>query len=343
MLTARQMEILKSIIYFYTNDGEAVGSKTIANNTPIQASPATIRNEMSVLEKAGYIKKPHQSSGRVPSIKGYRFYLDHLVKPEVVSKETISKISNSLSTRAREIDDLVHQSAQVLSELTNYTAIVLGPKVADSRLTDFRLVMINAYQVMAIMETNHHTIKSIVFRPSYQVSRSDIDRLSKLLNQELVGHLLTHVLSLMKEEIPLLVRRHFGDVGPLLQSVQDSLMQANQNQLHVSGKNNLFDLTDELSVDQLKALFDLLDNQEYRLSQLFYNSRPGISIKLGGELEDERFNNLSLITADYSVGNFGQGVIAILGPTYMPYSKTLGLLEGFRGELADVLLNYYIK
>lgn len=337
------MEILNSIIYFYTNNGEAVGSKTIANNTDIQASPATIRNEMSVLEKNGFIEKTHLSSGRVPSQKGFRFYFDNLVTPEVLPQDVIDKISQGLRTHLQEVDDLVYQSSQVLSELTNYTAIVLGPRLAHSRLTDFRLVMINSHQVMAIMETNNHTIKSIVFRPKHPVSRQNIDRLSQVLNQHLVGHLLSQVLTKFKEEIPFIVSRYLGDMGTILQSVENSLMQANQNQLHVSGKNNLFDLSDELSVSQLKKLFDLLENQEYRLSQLFKHSQSGIQIRLGDELKDERFNNLSLITADYSVGHFGRGVIAILGPTYMPYSKTLGLLEGFRGELANVLLNYYIK
>lgn len=343
MLTARQIVILESIIHFFTNEGEAVSSQAIANKTSIGASSATIRNEMSVLEKNGFIQKTHLSSGRIPSLKGYRFYIDHLMKPEQLSDESISHISKELSSHFQEIDDLVHQSAQVLSELTNYTAIVLGPKVQESQLTDFRLVMINSHQVMAIMETNNHTIKSIVFRPSHNVSRSEIDKLSHILNQHLVGQLLTQVLTKMQTEIPFIVRRYLGDVGPLLNSIQNSLMQANQNQLHVSGKNNLFDLTDELSMDQLRELFDLFENQDYHLSQLFNYSNQGINIRLGNELNDRRFNNLSLITADYSVGGFGNGVIAIIGPTYMPYSKTLGVIEGFRLELTDVLLNYYIN
>lgn len=343
MLTARQIVILESIIQFFTNTGEAVSSQMIVNHTDIKASSATIRNEMSVLEKQGFIQKTHLSSGRIPSIKGYRFYIDHLVKPERLSDDSISHISKELSSHFQEVDDLVHQSAEVLSELTNYTAIVFGPKVKESRLTDFRLVMINAYQVMAIMETNHQTIKSIVFRPSHNMTRGDIDRLSQLLNEQLAGELLTDVMMKMKEEIPYIVRSYIGDTGSMLHSIQNSLMQANQHQLHVSGKNNLFNFTDELSIDQLKALFDLLENQDYHLSQLFNYQQSGIDIKLGDELNDKRFNNLSLITADYTVGGFGSGVIAIIGPTYMSYSKTLGVIEGFRLELANVLLHYYIK
>lgn len=343
MLTARQVEILESIIHFFTKTGVEVSSNMIAKQTNVGASSATIRNEMSKLEKDGYIQKTHLSSGRVPSLKGYRFYIDHILKPEQLSVDSISHISHELSTHFQEIDDLIQQSAQVLSELTSYTAIVLGPKVQQSRLTDFRLVMINEYQVMAIMETNNRTIKSIVFRPSYHVTRSDIDKLSQILNHDLVGELLPQVYKIMQDEIPFIVRQYMGDVGPLLKSVNDSLKQANHHQMHVSGKNNLFNLTDELSIDQLRELFDLLENQEHHLSKLFGETDKGIQVRLGNELNDNRFENLSLITADYRVAGYGDGVIAIIGPTYMPYSKTLGVVEGFRSELANVLLNYYIN
>ncbi len=342
MLTARQISILENIIHFFANTGEAVGSQTIAQQTDIEASPATIRNEMKLLEEKGFIQKNHLSSGRVPSMQGYRFYLDHIMQPEQPPQDSIARIAQELSKQFQELDDIVNQSAQILSDLTNYTAIVLGPKALESRLTDLKLVKVNANQVMAIVETDGQTIKSSVFRVGGRVSRSLIDRLSDLLKQELQGLLLSQVHDKLDREIPFLVRRSLGDISSLLSPVINSIEQADQNQVHISGKNKLFNFTEDLGIDQIKGLFDLFEDHEHDLSRLVNLADQGVNIRIGEELNDERFNNLSLITVDYSVGNIGSGLIAILGPTNMPYSKTLGVIEGFKIELVEALLNYYI-
>jgi len=343
MLTARQLLILETIIHFYTTDGEAVGSKKIAELTDIGASSATIRNEMSVLEKIHFIQKTHFSSGRIPSLTGYRFYVDHLMQPKRLSSGQLEKISNELSNQVKQIDDIINQSAKILSDLTNYTAIVLGPQAKDSWLTGFRLVTLNENQVMAILQTDKNTVESMVFKTPNQVSASDIQKITRIFNEHLVGDTLIEVYKKLQSDIPLLVNKYANNANDILISIESALNKIQENQVRVSGKTNIFDFSENMNVEQIKSLFDLLDNENANLNYLMKYINEDIYIKIGDELNDVLFQDLSLVTANYKVGGFGTGIIAIIGPTSMPYSKTLGVMESFRGELGKAILKYYLE
>jgi len=343
MLTARQLLILETIIHFYTTDEEAVGSKKIAELTNIDASPATIRNEMSVLKKNGFIQKTHFSSGRIPSLIGYRFYVDHLMQPKRLSRAQLEKISNKLSNQVKQVDDIINQSAKILSDLTNYTAIVLGPQAENSRLTGFRLVTLSENQIMAILQTDKNIVESLVFKVSNQVSSSDIQKITRIFNEHLVGDTLIEVYEKLQSNIPLLVNKYASSASNILVSIESALNKIQENQVHVSGKTNIFDFSENMNTEQIKSLFDLLDNENANLNYLMKYINKDINIKIGDELNDVLFQNLSLVTANYKVAGFGTGVIAIIGPTSMPYSKTLGAMESFRGELGKAILKYYLE
>lgn len=343
MLTARQLLILEAIIHFYTTDGEAVGSKKIVDRTDIGASSATIRNEMSVLEKNGFIQKTHFSSGRIPSLKGYRFYVDHLMQPKRLSSDQLAKISYELSNQVKQMDDIINQSARILSDLTNYTAIVLGPQAKDSRLTGFRLVTLNENQIMAILQTDKNTVESLVFKAPSQVSSSDVEKITRIFNEHLVGDTLIEVYKKLQTDIPLLVNKYANNANDILLSIESALNKIQEKRVHVSGKTNIFDFTENMDIEQIKLLFDLLDNEDENLNYLMKYINKDINVKIGDELNDVVFQDLSLITANYNVGGYGTGVIAIIGPTSMPYSKTLGVMKSFRGELGKALLKYYLE
>jgi len=343
MLTARQLLILKYIIHFYTTIGEAVGSKFLAEQTDINTSSATIRNDMSVLEKNGFIQKTHFSSGRVPSIKGYRFYVDHLMEPRRLSGKQLRKISNALTYQVRQMDDIINQSAQVLSELTNYTAIVLEPKAQDNRLTGFRLVPLNENQIMAILQTNNNTVETMVFRSAEAVSTADIEKVSRIFNEHLVNYPLIDVYQKLQTDISFLVNKYTDNTSDLLLSIEEAVNKLQENHIYVSGKTNIFDFSENMEVERIKAIFDILDNEDDKLNSLTQYINKDINIQIGEENDQLVFNDLSLITANYHVANYGKGMIAILGPTSMPYSKTLGVMEAFRIELAKALLRYYLK
>lgn len=342
MLTERQLIILETIIQLYTNDGQPVGSKTLAEEAGIEASSATIRNEMSYLEEVGFIQKTHSSSGRIPSLKGYRFYVDNLLRPQKVAQDQLTLINQALSQHVRQMDDMMHQSAQLLSELTSYTAIVLGPQAKQNRLTGFRLVALNDNQVMAIIQTDSGAIENMVFRMPKHVDESDLEKVTQIFNEHLIGHSLLEVYRKLQRDIPMLVRKYASSANDVLSSIENVLTKSQEDRLHISGKTNLLDFTENMGTNQIKSLYEILD-KDADLTSLIHHMNEDVEIRIGKELNHDLFNQFSLITATYNVKGHGNGIIAVLGPTSMSYDKTLGVMEVFRNELAETLLRFYLE
>ncbi len=344
MLTERQLMILKEIIRLFTESGQPVGSKKLMAELPMHVSSATIRNDMADLESVGLIEKTHSSSGRVPSMKGYRYYLDHLIQPATLNPIDVATVQQSFGHRYHKIDEIVSQSANILSNLTSYTAITLGPEVAEIRLTGFRLVPLSNHQVMAIIVTSAGTVDNQVFSISQHISGDELEKAIRIINEHLVGLPLTVVSQKLKTEVPALLTQYMASPGGFLNIFDDVLKQASQERLYVGGQMNLLNFSQFADVDQLKSIYNII-NQSDDLAKLLDLS-PGsannqVQVRLGDEMTNELLKNYSLMTVNYDVGEHGQGLIALLGPTSMPYSRMIGLLDVFREELARKLIDYY--
>ncbi len=342
MLTKRQINILDALIRLYTSTGHPIGSKTIMTETAIDASSATIRNELSFLEKLGFIQKTHSSSGRVPSMKGYRYYIDHLVKPQEVAKDKLQIINEVLGNHVRQMDDIMNQSAKLLSDLTSYTAIVLGPKAESSRLTGFRLVALNDNLIMAIVQTDGGLIENKVFRLPKPIDESDLVKVANIFNQHLVGLPLMEVARKLEQDIPFLIRKYASNAMDMYLSLESAFNASAEDRYHVSGKMNLLDFTEDMDKQQLKSLYSLLDNKG-NLNVLIDPIHEDFVVKIGDEFDNELFTNFSLVTAAYQVSGHGRGILAVLGPTSMSYDETFGVLDVFRKQLTHTLLNYYLE
>ncbi len=339
MLTERQINILHLIIQIYTTTGIPVGSKTLMNDG-IAASSATIRNDMMVLEKYGFIEKTHSSSGRVPSIRGYRFYVDHILKPASVSSNELAVIKQSFGKDFYAINDIVEQSAKILSDLTSYTAFSLGPEVKERKLTGFRIVPLNAHQIMAIIVTDKGNVESQVFSIPTAISSEDIEKMIRIINEKLVGEPLLTVYHKLRTEIPLILQRYFQTPSGMMDLFDMVLGKAFEDRVFVGGGMNLLDFGVLQDLHQFKSLYSIINDKE-TLTTLLGNKSGEISIQIGNELGNDILNNMSLITASYEVKGHGQGTIALLGPTNMSYDKMIGLIEVFRQELATHLVDYY--
>lgn len=342
MLTQRQIIILDALIRLYTSTGLPIGSKTILNEADIDASSATIRNELGYLEKLGFIEKTHSSSGRVPSMRGYRFYIDHLVKPQAVAKDKMQVIQNVLNGHAEKMDDIMHQSARLLSDLTSYTAIVLGPRAESSRLTGFRLLALNDNHVMAIIQTDSGAIENKVFRLSRPIDESDLNKVVNIFNHHLVGRPLTEVARKLAADIPLLIQKYASNSMDVYMSLESVFSDSTEDRFHVSGKINLLDFTEDMDKQKLKSLYSLLENKG-DLKLLIDHFGQDFDVKIGEEINHELFTSFSLVTATYEVRDHGRGILAVLGPTSMSYDETFGVLDVFRKQLTHTLLNYYLE
>ncbi|QNQ83829.1 heat-inducible transcriptional repressor HrcA [Lactobacillus sp. PV037] len=344
MLTKRQELILKMIIQDFAQTNEPVGSKTVMTQLPIKVSSATIRNEMAVLEEKGLLEKTHSSSGRIPSSDGYRYYLDNLVDPVQIPTKVYDKIGLHLDQPFSQVNQIVQEAAKILSDLTNYTAFAAGPETDGRLITGFRIVTLSARQVMAILVTDDGNVKNQIYSLPTKISGQEIEEAVSLINKQVVGKPVTAINQAMMQEIGqhLLLRGSSPEVLKLLEDViKDSLSE----ELYVDGQINLFNNSENKDVRQIKSLYELLDKNDEicRLIGLSSQSPDShrVQVTLGSDLPSSLLDNYSLLTAHYTVGKYGRGTIALLGPTNMPYSQMIGLLDSFRTELAQKLLDYY--
>lgn len=339
MLSERQLNILHMLVKIYTETGVPVSSKTLMNHG-INASSATIRNDLAKLEEFELIQKMHSSSGRVPSIKGYRFYVDHLMTPVEMTNHEVIKIRQMLNQRYNATNEIIEQSAKILSDLTSYTAFSLGPEVKERKLTGFRIVPLNRNQLIAIIVTDQGYVESQVFSIPSDISSEDIEKMIRIINDRLVGENLLTVYHKLRTEIPLVLQKYFSNSSNVLYLFEEVFNQAFDDQIYISGGMNLLNSEVLTDVAEFKSIYSLISDSD-KLTEILLPDTTGIDIKIGDEIENELLLNMSLITASYEVPEHGKGVIALLGPTSMSYSKLLGLVNVFKDELSGHLDSYY--
>lgn len=339
MLTQRQSEILRLIIQSYTSSGVPVGSKTLMEEG-VEASSATIRNDMKALEDEGLLLKTHSSSGRIPSVLGYRYYVDHLLKPARVPNDDLQQIRQSLSKEFHEINEIIKQSAEILSQLTSYTTFSLGPEIKDRRLTGFRIVPLNSRQIIAIVVTDKGNVESQVFTLPENLGSQDLEKMVRIVNDRLVGDPLVTVYHKLRTEIPMILHKYFQTTEGMSNLFDTVLGHAFEDKVYVSGQMNLLDYESHQDFDQFKSMFSFMTDT-YELTQMIVPMDSDIHVRIGTELGNDLLHNMSMIQASYEITGHGRGTIALLGPTSMPYSKLFGLVDVYRQELAVKLADYY--
>ena len=345
MLTERQLLILNKIIEHFTRDGQPVSSKTLVEDGSINVSSATIRNEMSALEDLNFIEKVHSSSGRVPSVKGYRFYVDHLMQPKRVNTQERGKIRSYMDSQIFEMNDVFYQSAELLSELTSYTAIVLGPQSNSKTLTGFRIVSLNYQQMMLIMQLDNFEVQNMIFKIPSGLHPEHFKHVTDFMNNNLVGESLSTVYYALKTDLPHLFEKYLTMNWNVIEMLERTLLHFKDDQMFVSGKTNILDFTDDMDIRQVKDLYNVLDNEGtlFTLFNHLYDRQRTYNIRIGDEFEDQLLESFSLMSVPYQDEHFGGGFIAVLGPTNMSYDSTLGVIQVLREELLGKLEDFYLE
>ncbi|MRX71322.1 heat-inducible transcriptional repressor HrcA [Bacillus lacus] len=343
MLTERQLLILQVIIDDFIQSATPVGSRTISKKDSINFSSATIRNEMSDLEELGFIEKTHSSSGRVPSEKGYRYYVDHLLAPQKLHSADIYKIQSIFAEKIFELEKTVQKSAQIVSDLTNYTSIVLGPKVTENRIKKLQIVPINDHAAVAIIVTNtgHVENKTITFPAS--VDPADIETMVNILNERLIGVPLTDLRDKMFKEVASLLKVHIQNYDFILRALAETLpaeFEGNDEKIFFGGKTNMLNQPEFHDIEKVKQLMTMIE-EENTFYRLLKSNKSALSIQIGKENKLEVMDHCSLIVAAYSIDNNPLGRIAVLGPTRMEYSRVVSLLQYVASDLSKALTSLY--
>lgn len=340
VLTDRQLLILQVIIDDFIHSAQPVGSRSLSKKEEIALSSATIRNEMSDLEELGFIEKTHTSSGRVPSEKGYRYYVDHLLSPQKLNEQDVHKVKSIFAERIYELERIVQKSAKILSELTNYTAIALGPAARENKLKKIQMIPINKQTAVAIIVTDSGHVQNRMFQLPETMDSSELEKLTNILNDRLAGVSIDHLNDKIYKEVAYFLRQHISNYDFIIRSIADTLSIPSQEKLFFGGKTNILSQPEFHDLEKIRNLMNMID-QEDSIYELIRKQHSGINIKIGSENNNSAMDNCSLITATYSIGAERLGTIAILGPTRMEYSRVISLLDYISTDLTAVLTKLY--
>ncbi|RHW38588.1 heat-inducible transcriptional repressor HrcA [Lysinibacillus yapensis] len=336
MLTNRQLQILQVIVDDFVASAQPVGSRQISKKDWITFSPATIRNEMSDLEELGFIEKTHTSSGRVPSEKGYRFYVDHLLQPASMSEREIGLFQSIFQNHLAEKEQVIRESANILSDLTTYTTILLGPNVGKHRVKRFQIVPLTDQTAVAIIVTDTGHVENRTITLPQGFNPSDIEKVINILNDRLAGVSLLELQRKLELETFNVLRQHIKTADSFIQSLRTIASFENEGKLYFGGKTNMFNQPEFHDLNKVRALMEMMERESQVIS-LFHPEDTGIHIRIGSENNHLAVDDLSVITATYSIGKDQEGSIAIIGPTRMDYQRAVTLLDVMRSGLSRTL------
>jgi len=340
MLTDRQLLILQVIIDDFIQSAQPVGSRAISKKDEVSFSSATIRNEMADLEELGFLEKTHSSSGRVPSEKGYRFYVDHLMSPFDLPKNEKSFIQQAFANQLLEFEKVVQQSARVLSDLTNYTSIILGPEVYETKLKQLQIISLSDHTAVAILVTNTGHVEHRSFTIPVRIEPHDLERMVNILNERLQGVPIIHLNRKLRTEIASLLRKHTDESDKAYEYLQAALFEEQPVKLYVGGKTNILMQPEFKDIDKIRSLYSMIE-EENEIAHLLRHDSQDIKVSIGQENEIEAMQDLSIITASYSLGDEQMGTIALLGPTRMEYSKVISLLNLLSNRMTKTFHSWY--
>jgi heat-inducible transcriptional repressor len=335
LLTERQKLILRAVVDDYIRYAEPVGSRAISKRKEINHSAATVRNDMSDLEEMGYLEQPYTSAGRIPSQKGYRFYVDNLMSPHAFQTVDINDLKYLFLNRLLRQEQLLQQAASILSNLTNYTAVALGPRVFEAKVKHFQIVPLSEGRAVCIMvtDTGHVEHRQIMLPSAFQVD--EIEKLVRLLNDKLTGTLLHQMKQHIYSEIASELTRNAEQVEAII-SLLDQLTQSDDDErVYLGGALNILMQPEFRDLDKMKDLIYLLEHHDL-IAQVISDAGQGVQVRIGEENDLEAVNQCSIVTATYRVSDNGIGTIGIIGPTRMDYSKVIGLLKYVSRDLSKV-------
>lgn len=339
-LDARKMRILQAIIDDYILTASPVGSRTIAKCTDIGLSSATIRNEMSDLEEMGYLEQPHTSAGRVPSDKAYRLYVDSIMRQARLTEDEMRYIGEHYSRRLSEVDDVVRQTAYVLSSVTRYTSMVLSPRIRGAKLRYIHLVALGDGKALVLMVTDSGLTRDSLIRLPHGIGQQELDKLSRVLNARLANHRLDDVLgaNLMDLAGELAEQKQFLD--SLIHSMHKSVEQ-NARRVELSGTTNILSYPEYSDMDRARNLLSAIEQKDLLFDVLTRAQDVEFTIRIGHENEKESIQDCSVVTATYKIGREPIGSFGVIGPTRMDYAKVLAVMSQIGRSLSDALTNMF--
>ena len=334
-LDERKIKILDAIIRNYLATGEPVGSRTISKFTDLNLSSATIRNEMSDLEELGYILQPHTSAGRIPSDKGYRFYVDHLMQEK---DREVAEMKEFVIEKTEKMEAVLKQVAKLLANNTNYATMVTAHSYHHNKIKFIQLSHMDEEQILAVVVLNNNIVKNQVINVEEPLDNETLLKLNILLNSGLNG------LSLQEINLATIARlkEQAGIHSSIVGNVMDTLAQALSEedlQIYTSGATNILkypELSDSERATNLLAAFEEKEELKSLVSETLSDEETGIQVYIGNETPISTMQDCSVVTATYELGEGVKGTIGIIGPKRMDYENVMDNLKTLKKQLDGI-------
>lgn len=330
----RKMKILKAIIRDYLETGEPVGSRTISKFYELNLSSATIRNEMSDLEELGYIIQPHTSAGRIPTDKGYRLYVDEMMKEKDRQVEEMKEI---MIAREDKIEQLLKQVVKILAVNTNYATMISTPQYHRNKLKFLQLSQVDETQLVAVIVVEGNIIKNKIIDVKEELDNETLLKLNMLLNTNLNGLSIEEINLALITRIKEQAGIHSSIISDVLDGVAEAIHIDDELEIYTSGATNIFKYP-ELSNSEKASEFINTFEEKQQLSNLVQKSlsdenRNGIQVYIGDETPIQTMKDCSVVTATYELEEGLKGTIGIIGPKRMDYDKVVGTLKNLMTQL----------
>ena len=339
-LGERKIKILDAIIRNYLETGEPVGSRTISKYTDLNLSSATIRNEMSDLEELGYILQPHTSAGRIPSDKGYRFYVDHLMEEK---DKQVTEMKKFVIEKTEKMEQVLKQVAKMLAANTNYATIVSAPSYHHNKIKFIQLSNVDETQILAVIVMQSNIVKNRMISVEQSLDNETLLKLNILLNTGLNGLSIQEinlgVIAKLKEQAGI----HSTLVSDVLDALAEALSEDEDLEIYTSGATNILkypELSDSEKVSNLLTTFEEKDQLASLVSEsLSDDENNGIQVYIGNESQIQTMKDCSVVTATYELGEGVKGTIGIVGPKRMDYENVVDNLKNLKAQLDGIFDN----
>ncbi len=337
-LDERKVKILNAIIKNYLETGEPVGSRTISKYTDLNLSSATIRNEMSDLEDLGYIVQPHTSAGRIPSDKGYRFYVNSLI---AAKDQEVADMQEWVIEKTEKMDTLLQQVAKVLANNTQYATMISAPSVISKRLKFVQLSALDDSHVLSVVVMDGNIVKNKIIDVDKPLDNETMLKLNMLLNTSLNGLTVEQInlgiISQMKEQAGI----HDEIISQVLDTVAETITDGDGLEVYTSGATNIFKYPELADTQKASELLDTFEEKQSIMKLLTDKSDDGagseIQVYIGDESSIPTMKDCSIVRATYELGDGVKGMIGIVGPKRMDYENVVDNIKSLRGQLDKLL------
>lgn len=338
-LDERKTKILNAIIKNYLETGEPVGSRTISKYTDLNLSSATIRNEMSDLEELGYILQPHTSAGRIPSDKGYRFYVDHLMEEK--DKE-VADMKAFVIEHTEKMDQVLQQVAKLLAVNTNYATMITSPQTHHSKVKFLQLSNVDEHNILVVVVLEGNLVKNKIIPVDEPIDNEQMLKLNMLLNTNLTGFSMEEInlgtIALLKEKAGI----HSKLIGSVLDAVAEAINEGEDLEIYTSGATNILKYPELSDSGNASELLNAFEEKDQLVSLVTGNlaedeEQTGIQVYIGNEAPIQTMKDCSVVTVTYELGEGVKGTIGIIGPKRMDYENVMSNLKNLKAQLDGIL------